>query len=88
MSEKTWREIISYSKKKFITICTPFDELSVAKVVKDKFDYLKIASCSSTDWPFVEEIVKKAKNKKIICSLGGLNENEISNVISFYIKKN
>ena len=34
LSEKTWKEIISYSKKKFITICTPFDELSVAKVVK------------------------------------------------------
>ncbi len=87
LSEKTWKEIISYSKKKFITICTPFDELSVAKVVKDKFDYLKIASCSSTDWPLVEEIVKKAKNKKIICSLGGLNENEISNVISFFTSK-
>tara|TARA_Y100001970_G_C14249591_1_gene870794 strand:- start:329 stop:1846 length:1518 start_codon:yes stop_codon:yes gene_type:complete len=82
-----WKEIINFSRKKFKLICTPFDEISAKNVVKDKFDFLKIASCSATDWPLVEYIAKNCKNKKIICSLGGLHENEISNVISFFSKK-
>ena len=84
LSKTEWKKIISFSRKKFTLICTPFDEISVDKVIKDKFDYLKIASCSATDWPLIEHISKKAKNKKIICSLGGLNKNEISSVISYF----
>lgn len=84
LSKEKWREILKFSRKKFILICTPFDEISVDKVIKDKFDFLKIASCSATDWPLIDHISKKAKNKKIICSLGGLNKNEISSVVSFF----
>jgi len=83
-SRKKWSEIIKFSRSKFKIICTPFDEISVSNVIKDKFDYLKIASCSATDWPLVEFIAKRAKNKKIICSLGGLNKDEISSVVSFF----
>ena len=57
-------------------------------MIKDKFDFLKIASCSATDWPLVEFIKKKASKKKIICSLGGLSSNEISKVISFFSDNN
>ncbi len=83
LKEKQWKDIFIFSKKKFKLICTPFDESSVSRVVKEKFDFLKIASCSITDWPLMEYIVKKAKTKKIICSLGGASEREISNVVSF-----
>lgn len=85
---KDWSKIIKFSRSKFKIICTPFDEISVKNVVKDKFDYLKIASCSATDWPLVEFIAKRAKHKKIICSLGGLNKDEISSVISFFSTRN
>ena len=87
LTKKQWSQILKFSRSKFKLICTPFDEISVDNVVKDKFDYLKIASCSSTDWPLIEYIAKKAKNKKIICSLGGLNKDEISSVISFFTRK-
>tara|TARA_X000000950_G_C13910110_1_gene658635 strand:- start:3248 stop:4759 length:1512 start_codon:yes stop_codon:yes gene_type:complete len=84
LSRSQWSKIIKFSRPKFKLICTPFDEISVKNVIKDKFDYLKIASCSATDWPLIEYIAKKANKKKIICSLGGLNKNEISSVISFF----
>jgi len=82
-SREKWKKIINFSRKRFKLICTPFDEPSVLNVIKDKFDYLKIASCSATDWPLLEFIAKRIKNKKIICSLGGASRDEISNVISF-----
>lgn len=88
LKRNEWKKIISFSKNKFKIICTPFDESSVVQVIKDKFDFLKIASCSATDWPLVEFIKKKASKKKIICSLGGLNSDEISKVISFFSTKN
>ncbi|MAY90791.1 MAG: hypothetical protein CMN00_06400 [Rickettsiales bacterium] len=83
LNKKDWKIISSFSKKKYKLICTAFDESSVDRVVNENFDYLKIASCSITDWPLMEKISKTAKNKKIICSLGGGTEKEISNVISF-----
>jgi len=87
-SRDKWKKIILFSRKKFKLICTPFDEVSVGNVIKDKFDYLKIASCSATDWPLLETIAKKIKKKTIICSLGGADKDEISNVISFFSTRN
>ena len=87
-SKSEWRKIIIFSKNKFKLICTPFDEISVENVIKDKFDYLKIASCSATDWPLLETVAKKIKKGKIICSLGGANEDEISTVIGFFATRN
>ena len=84
-----WKKILKISKSKFITICTAFDEISVQNVVDQKFDMLKIASCSMNDWPLLEVIAKKYK-KKIICSLGGATETEITRCINFFLnhKKN
>ena len=87
LSRAEWKKILDYSRNKFKLVCTPFDEISVANVIKDNFDYLKIASCSATDWPLLETVVKKIKKKKIICSLGGQNEDDISNIISFFITR-
>ena len=38
-------------KAGMMTICTPFDEESVELIEEMKFDIVKVASCSSKDWP-------------------------------------
>ena len=59
LSDKEWRKLIKFSKKYFKLACTPFDEASVDKVFKESFDYVKIASCSVTDWPLIGYVYKK-----------------------------
>ena len=85
LSNKEWSELIDFSSKYYKLACTPFDEISAEKVFKQKFDYVKIASCSATDWPLIQKIYSlyKQKKKKILASLGGLNDREISRVFSF-----
>ena len=85
-NKKDWRSLLNYSKKYYNLICTPFDEKSVKRVFKENFKYLKIASCSATDWPLLEQVALcyKKKNKKIIASLAGLTINEISKIIAFF----
>ena len=81
LSEKDWNKILKYAGKSYKLISTAFDEKSVIKIVKLKFEFLKIASCSMNEWPLLEYISKYARKKKLICSLGGANENEIRNVM-------
>ena len=45
----------------FLAISTPFDEVSVDLIDKQKLDYIKVASCSLTDWPLLERIAKSRK---------------------------
>jgi hypothetical protein len=86
-TDKEWKKIIAVARKKFKIICTPFDEISVDKIIDYNFDFLKIASCSMDEWPLLEYIAKTAKKKNIIASLGGGNEDSIRNVISFFESK-
>ena len=89
LSENSWKKIISNCKRfGFKTICTPFDEISVDRIIKNKFEYLKIASCSVNEWPLLQHIFKKCKNQKVISSLGGATEQQIRNIIVFFSKKN
>ena len=44
------------SKSGLLSMCTPFDENSVDKIVEFKFDLIKIASCSADDWPLLEKV--------------------------------
>ncbi len=91
LSVREWNNIISFAKNKFDLICTPFDEISINRILKSKdFNYLKVASCSADDWPFLEHLAKEYKKnkKKIICSLGGLTDNEIFKTISFFTNRN
>jgi sialic acid synthase SpsE/mannose-6-phosphate isomerase-like protein (cupin superfamily) len=69
-------------KHGFVTICTPFDEQSVDRIEQHGFDFIKIASCSLTDWPLLERIVKS--NKPVIASTAGVGLQEIDNVVSFF----
>ncbi len=90
LSNKDWKNLTKFSKKYFKLACTPFDETSANKVFKEGFDYVKIASCSITDWPLIEHIYEnyKKKKKKIIASLGGLSEIEILKVTSYFKNRN
>lgn len=65
----------------FVTICTPFDETSVSLVEEHDFDIIKVASCSFTDWPLLERIVKS--DKPIIASTAGASLEDIDKVVSF-----
>ena len=66
----------------FITICTPFDEPSVDLIESHDFDIIKVASCSFTDWPLLERIVKT--NRPIIASTAGATLDDIDRVVSFF----
>ena len=88
LDDNQWKEIFKYAGKKYKLISTAFDEKSVIRIVNLKFDFLKIASCSMNEWPLLEHISKFARKKNIICSLGGANENEIRNTISFFKNRN
>lgn len=66
----------------FISICTPFDETSVDLIEKHNYDIIKIASCSFTDWPLLEKIVKT--DKPIIASTAGASLEDIDKVVSFF----
>lgn len=65
----------------FISICTPFDEPSVDRIEEMNFDIIKIASCSFTDWPLLERIVKT--DKPVIASTAGSTLDDIDKVVSF-----
>lgn len=66
----------------FLAICTPFDEASVEKIVEHGYDYLKIPSCSMTDWPLLEKIVQY--DLPIIASTAGESLEDIDRVVSFF----
>jgi sialic acid synthase SpsE/quercetin dioxygenase-like cupin family protein len=70
----------------FKTICTPFDEDSVDKIVQHKYDYIKVASCSVRDWPLLEEIAKQTL--PIISSSGGATMEDMDKLVSFFEHKN
>lgn len=82
LTQIEWQDLINHSRVSgFKTMCTPFDEISVQKVVKDKFDYLKIASASIDDWPLIEEISKT--KMKIVASVGGASIEKIKRFYTF-----
>jgi sialic acid synthase SpsE/quercetin dioxygenase-like cupin family protein len=66
----------------FLAICTPFDEPSVDRVLEHGFDYLKVASCSLTDWPLAEKIA--TTELPLILSTAGESLEDIDRIVSFY----
>lgn len=73
-------------KHGFKLICTPFDNDSVGRIVSEKYDYIKVASCSCSDWPLLEEIAKH--DLPIIASTGGASELDIDRLYNFFIHRN
>lgn len=85
LTDKKFELLINEIKKnKFKLIITPFDERSVKKI-ENKVDYIKIASCSSNDWPLLERVAET--KKPVICSLGSRTYDEIDNLYSFFSKR-
>ncbi len=66
----------------FISICTPFDEISVDRIEKHGYDVVKIGSCSFTDWPLLERIGRI--DKPIIASTAGASLDDIDKVVLFF----
>jgi sialic acid synthase SpsE/quercetin dioxygenase-like cupin family protein len=82
LSEADFRLLVDEIKKLgFAAICTPFDEHSVDLIEKHGFDIIKIGSCSLTDWPLLERIVKV--DKPIIASTAGASLEDIDKVVMF-----
>ena len=69
----------------FKTICTGFDERSVDTINEMEFDYIKIASCSFTDWPLLNKIAEL--DLPVIASTAGATLEEIDNVVSFFTNR-
>jgi len=70
----------------FLSMCTPWDETSVDRVVEHGFDYLKVPSCCLTDWPLAEKIA--STQLPIVVSTAGESFDEIDRVVSFYQHRN
>ncbi|BBO99460.1 N-acetylneuraminate synthase family protein [Sulfuriferula nivalis] len=69
----------------FMTMATPFDEPSVDVIEAQNLDFIKIASCSFTDWPLLERVVLSAK--PIIASTAGASLDQIDRVVSFLMHR-
>ena len=86
LSESDFNKLFeTVRSNKMITMCTPFDERSVDKIIEMKFDLIKVASCSAKDWPLLNKVAKS--NLPVIISSGGLSISEIDDVVSFFQHK-
>jgi sialic acid synthase SpsE/mannose-6-phosphate isomerase-like protein (cupin superfamily) len=87
LNTEEWKTLIKrVEEANLITMCTPFDEISVDNVIKDDFEILKIASASIDDWPLVEKI-GKSSHKNIIASVGGASIEKIKRFYSYMKNK-
>lgn len=64
-----------------IAMSTPFDEQSVELCLDQGLDIIKIASCSSMDWPLMEKAA--ASHKPLIVSTGGKTLSDIDKIYNF-----
>lgn len=70
----------------FLSMCTPWDEISVDKIVEHGFDFMKVPSCYMTDWPLLEQIAKY--DLPLVVSTAGEPLEEIDRVVSFFRHRN
>lgn len=80
------RLVAKIREEGFMAMSTPFDNASVATLVEQKLDILKIASCSFTDWPLLEDAAKT--DLPIIASTAGADLEDIDRVVSFLSHRN
>lgn len=65
-----------------LAVCTPFDEVSAARIAEEGFDYIKIASCSFADWPLMEAVA--ATRLPAIASAAGSPLETVRAVVAFF----
>ena len=82
LSWAQFRSLLDLVKShKLVSMCTPFDETSIDKIVEMDFDVIKVASCSARDWPLLEIVA--ATGKPIVASTGGLTQDEVDDLVSY-----
>jgi sialic acid synthase SpsE/mannose-6-phosphate isomerase-like protein (cupin superfamily) len=82
LSWAQFRSLLDLVKShKLVSMCTPFDETSIDKIVEMDFDVIKVASCSARDWPLLERVA--ATGKPIVASTGGLTQDEVDDLVSY-----
>jgi sialic acid synthase SpsE/mannose-6-phosphate isomerase-like protein (cupin superfamily) len=70
----------------FLSMCTPWDEISVDKIAEHGYDYIKVPSCYLTDWPILEKIA--TYDLPIVASTAAAALEEIDKVVSFFAHRN
>lgn len=86
LSDEQYLELVAYSRHRgFLVACTPFDEVSVEKVVGHGFDIMKVASACASDWPLLTEVANH--DLPTIVSTGGLSIQETDRVAAFLSKR-
>lgn len=73
------------SEEGLIAMSTPFDEAGVQWCIDQGLDFIKIASCSSMDWPLMEAAARSGK--PLIVSVGGKSISDIDNIYNFLIHR-
>lgn len=68
-----------------IAMSTPFDEDGVEWCMDQGVDIIKIASCSSLDWPLLTRVAQT--QKPIIISTGGKTLSDIDKIYNFFTHK-
>ncbi len=83
LSDADFRRLIEAMREHdFLTVCTPFDEVSVARIEAHGIDMIKIASCALTDWPLLERIA--LAKLPLIASTAAADVEDIDAVVSFF----
>lgn len=86
LTKDEFKEIIDYIHFKGLTsISTPFDNESLPLFDELGVEVLKIASCSSDDWPLLRKAA--SINRKIIISTGGATIKHLNKVYSLFKRK-
>lgn len=65
-----------------LTMSTPFDETGVDWCMDQGLDIIKVASCSSLDWPLLAKIEKT--RKPVIISTGGKTLADIDKIYNYF----
>lgn len=68
-----------------IPMSTPFDEDSIDWCMDQGLEIIKIASCSSLDWPLLEKAARTGK--PLIISTGGKTLSDIDKIYNFFSHK-
>ena len=87
LSIEDFRILANHAKSKgLLTMATPFDNESLAWFPELDIDIVKIASCSSDDWPLLREVSKI--NRRIIISTAGIEFDTLDKVYNLFKKEN
>lgn len=68
-------------EEEMIPISTPFDEAGVEWCMSQGLPIIKVASCSSMDWPLMEKLAQTGK--PLIVSTGGKTISDIDKIYNF-----